>query len=108
MIWVIRLILRARVLRGKNPGLGLGRNSKHLFLLVPSLEGLREGLLGPCSGFGSVKTEIRFYGSILAPLPCPGLQTVRTSRKAEIQKGVKTVGGLVLVAPYPGDLNPRT
>jgi hypothetical protein len=73
MIWVIRLILRAGFLRGKNPGLGLGRNSKHLFLLVLSLEGLPGGLLGPCSGFESVKTEIRFYGSLLALLPCPAL-----------------------------------
>ena len=86
----------------------MGGYLKHLLLLVPSLEGLREGLLGPCSGFGSVKTEIRFYGSLLAPLPCLGLQMEWTPRKAEIQKGVKTVGGLVLVVPFPGDLNPRT
>jgi hypothetical protein len=74
MIWVIRLILRAGFLRGENPGLGLGRNSKHLFLIVPYLEGLPGGLLGLRSGFGSVKTEIQFYGSLHANLlPCPAL-----------------------------------
>ena len=93
---------------GGNPKRSLGGYPKHLSLLVPSLESLSEGLLRPCSGFESVKTEIRFCGSLLAPLPCLGLQMERTPRNAEIQKGVKTVGGLVLVVPFPGDLNPRT